>query len=76
MKKLLHKNYLRIPAAAVSIVLILTLVICSLQTLRFRLFTNTLFREQMESDTLSMHYTIARPEKYGISPDHAQLPVY
>lgn len=47
-----------------------------LQMLRFHHFSAELFHEEMSSDTLSMHYTIAFPETYGIPADAAALVPY
>lgn len=47
-----------------------------LQALRFHRLSYTLFRNEMSADTLSMHYTIAFPEKYGIPDDTVCLMPY
>ena len=62
-----------------SVLLVLTLLLTAsagLQMLRFHRFSAELFREEMSSDTLSMHYTIAFPETYGIPADTAALIPY
>ena len=43
---------------------------------RFEQFTSRLFRDEMTASTLNMHYTIADPEKFGISAYEPVLPVY
>jgi len=43
---------------------------------RFRQATSRLFREEMLSNTLNMHYTIAHPEDFGITDYEAILPGY
>lgn len=42
----------------------------------FSLFTQQIFTQQMLSDTLSMHYTIANPKDYGISSYTVSLPLF
>ncbi|MBO5093296.1 MAG: DUF885 domain-containing protein [Lachnospiraceae bacterium] len=62
-----------------SILLALAMLLTAsagLQTLRFHRFSAELFREEMSSDTLSMHYTIAFPETYGIPKDTVALTPY
>lgn len=45
-------------------------------TKKFNKLTNTLFENEMRSNTLGMHYTLAYPENYGISEYDAVLPTY
>lgn len=62
-----------IPAAALCIVLFLALT----QTSRsFHGFTKDLFRLELSENTLSMHYTIAYPENFGLGDAEAALPVF
>lgn len=42
----------------------------------YRQITSNLFREEMYSNTLNMHYTIARPEDFGLDDYEAILPGY
>lgn len=42
----------------------------------FRSFCDTIFVEELEDDTLSLHYTLAWPEKYNINTKHTTLPLY
>lgn len=42
----------------------------------FRNFCDTVFVEELEEDTLSLHYTLAWPEKYNIDTKHTTLPLY
>lgn len=42
----------------------------------FRSFCDTLFAEELEGDTLSLHYTLAQPEKFHINTDTTVLPMY
>ncbi len=46
------------------------------QAVQFHHFTDTLFRQEMESDTLSMHYILAWPDAYGIAGDAVCLAPY
>ena len=41
----------------------------------FRSFCNSLFIEEMQGDTLSLHYTLARPEEFHID-EKTCLPIY
>lgn len=36
----------------------------------------SLFEEEMQGDTLSLHYTFATPGKYGLETDDVSLPLY
>jgi len=69
---------LRLPFPLLLLVTVLFTALClaGLQRLQFHRFTDALFREEMQSDTLSMHYVLANPEAYGIPGDQASLPVY
>ena len=42
----------------------------------FQDFCNTFFTEEVSNDTLSLHYTLAQPEKYDIDTDIVSLPLY
>lgn len=42
----------------------------------FQDFCDTLFIEEIKNDTLSLHYTLAHPEKYGIETQTVSLPLY
>ena len=42
----------------------------------FTSVATTYFETELSSDTLSLHYTLANPEKYGISTYIVSLPVY
>lgn len=42
----------------------------------FRTFCNNLFIEEISGDTLSLHYTLAEPEKFGIKKEEVVLPIY
>lgn len=41
---------------------------------RFLDFTEELFRRELSSNTVTLHYTLARPEEYGITDYELQLP--
>lgn len=45
-------------------------------TFRFQKLADTVFCQEMERDTLSMHYTLASPQTYGLSETRAVLPLY
>ncbi len=65
--------YFLIPAAALCIVLFLALT----QTSRsFHSFTEDLFRLELSENTLSMHYTIAYPENFGLEDAEVTLPAF
>lgn len=40
---------------------------------RFRQFTDKLFENELSANTLSLHYTLAHPEKYGIKETEISL---
>ena len=42
----------------------------------FSKMTEHFFVQSLENDTLSLHYTLAEPEKYGLHSRKASLPVY
>ncbi len=71
MQKMLRK---RILALILNLCISLSLIGCSLQTKeekqqgRFDDFMNNLFIEEVQSDSLSLNYSLARPEEYGIDP--------
>lgn len=70
------RTYLRAVLSILFVLILLLTASAGLQTLRFHRFSAELFREEMSSDTLSMHYTIAFPEPYGIPADTAALIPY
>lgn len=45
-------------------------------SLFFYRLSETFFRESLENDVLTLHYTLADPEKYGIACTDPALPVY
>ena len=42
----------------------------------FTTVASTYFEKELTSDTLSLHYTLANPEKYGIRAGNVSLPCY
>ena len=42
----------------------------------FRRLTDAFFTRSLESDPLSLHFTLARPERFGVSPESYTLQVY
>ena len=45
-------------------------------SLCFRHLTDAFFVQSLEGDPLSLHFTLAQPEQFGVSPDSCSLPVY
>lgn len=43
------------------------------EDLQFQQFTNTFFKEEVASNTLTLHYTLADPESYGIHKQNITL---
>ena len=43
---------------------------------RFLTFCDVLFREEMENNSLTLHYTVSNPEKYGIQCEKISLGSY
>lgn len=43
---------------------------------RFQKFCNEFFQEEMSGNTLTLHYTVTDPEKYGIDPSKITLGSY
>lgn len=72
----LQKKRLSLTVILFLLPLLLFLLTAILSPLRFRHLTKTLFQEEMKRDALSMHYTIAAPEDYGIPSDWAYLSPY
>ena len=80
---MLHKKHsltLRQWLAALLLFLLFTIGFLTLFTYfsddnRFRRYTEQLFRSELSSNTLSLHYTLADPDAYDISYP-ATLPIY
>lgn len=70
------RTHLRAVLSILFVLILLLTASAGLQALRFHRFSAELFREEMSSDTLSMHYTVAFPEPYGIPADTAALIPY
>lgn len=71
MKKRLSKLHLLIAILTLFLTGFLITVlfpVCKIwyTSLSFKSLYNEMFRQEMVSDTLSMHYTLAKPENYGI----------
>lgn len=60
----------------IILLLILTFFFLLQKKSPFRDFCDTFFTEQICDDTLSLHYTLAHPEKYDIPTDTVTLPLY
>lgn len=54
---------------------ILAILLFTDDTRKFHNFSRDLFTSELSGDTLSLHYTLAYPEKYGF-PSEVSLPVY
>lgn len=80
MNSIAHTKYFRLFtfSALFLAALITALCICHIRsdTYRFRRFADELFKSELERDTLSMHYTLAEPDKWGIDDTTVSLPVY
>ena len=63
--------FLPIPVLCLALFLALTHTSRS-----FHNFTQNLFCSELSENTLSMHYTIANPEDYGLKNTEAKLPVF
>lgn len=60
-----------------SAILCITLFLALTQTSRsFHSFTKELFCSELSENTLSMHYTIAYPENFGLEAAEVKLPVF
>lgn len=72
----------RVITLILSLCLFLTLGGCSFQTKqekqqhRFDDFMNNLFLQEVQSDSLSLNYTLAEPENYGINQTEATFGEY
>ena len=77
MKSIFKKLTIPKPVLTVLFLFLFLLFTASIVSyFRFQRFTKTLFQEEMKRDTLSMHYTLANPEAYGIPQDHVALLPY
>ena len=67
-----------IPLCTVLLLLTATVFLTdqNLDRILFHKMTRQFFVQSMQNDTLSLHYTLANPEKYGIHSRTATLPVY
>ena len=73
-KKTSGKRFLLVlPVAVLGLVFSLVLTHTSRS---FHDFTDDLFCSELSENTLSMHYTVANPEDFGIKNVEAKLPVY
>lgn len=67
----------RILLSLIIPIVILSLILwCAGKKNPFRTFCDTLFIEEISGDTLGLHYTLARPEKFDIDTKEAVLPLY
>ncbi len=68
MKKIKHTLF----------ILLLAFLLCGCGSAdsEFARVGKSLFQEEMQGDTLSLHYTFAAPGKYGLDTDEVSLPLY
>lgn len=60
----------------VILLLVLTFLFICQRKSPFRDFCDTFFTKEICGDTLSLHYTLAHPKRYGIDTDTVSLPLY
>ena len=74
---ILKKTKILLLSLAVSLALFLGIFFChGFDGFRFHRMTDTFFSQSLENDALSLHFTLASPEAFGISLKKAALPVY
>lgn len=80
MKKRLSCSRRQLLLYLIILIVFLVLILCLFQhkkdEKRFTHLTHDLFVEEMTSNTLNMHYTLASPEDFGIHDYKAILPAY
>lgn len=69
------KKYL-IPVLLLPLLCALLFFHYSFDSFLFHRITDAFFIQSLESDALTLHFTLAEPKKYGISVKDAALPVY
>lgn len=73
----MKKTKILLLSLAVSLALFLGIFFChGFDGFRFHRMTDTFFSQSLENDALSLHFTLASPEAFGISLKKAALPVY
>lgn len=76
-EQLKNKKQWRLLAIPIIFLLLILVIFAFFQKKSpFRTFCDTLFIEEISGDTLSLHYTLAQPEKYNIDTDTVSLPLY
>ena len=75
------KSHLRRPLwlagfVAVATAFLLFVSSCRKEELLFHSLATDLFQDEMLSNTLNMHYTLAYPERFGIRDYEVVLPCY
>lgn len=75
LKKCKFLVYLLSAFALLSLSAAFSFYFCN-ENVRFERFCNKFFLREITSDTLSLHYTLAYPEAYGITGAKASLPFY
>ncbi len=77
LRRLLNKKLLPIYLAVPALLLIsLLLFSAGSDTNKFDKLTETIFLSELSGDTLSLHYTLAHPENFGIEHYEPTLPCY
>ncbi len=73
----MKKTKILLLSLTVSLALFLGIFFChGFDGFRFHRMTDTFFSQSLENDALSLHFTLASPEAFGISLKKAALPVY
>ncbi|MBQ8823009.1 MAG: DUF885 domain-containing protein [Lachnospiraceae bacterium] len=73
MKKTKHSL---LPAVLTTLTILTLFSGCGSTDDHFADVGRALFAEEMSTDTLSLHYTLASPGKYGLATDQVSLPLY
>ncbi len=72
----MKKNIPSLLFTAITTLTVLLLSGCGSTDEHFADVGKALFAEEMSTDTLSLHYTLASPGRYGLSTDEVALPLY
>ena len=72
----MKKNIAHLLLIALTALLLTTFGGCGSSDEHFADVGKSLFAEEMGADTLSLHYTLATPGKFGLSTDEVTLPLY
>lgn len=75
LKKFKKPLYLLSLFALLGLVSALPYYFCN-EDVRFQRFCSKIFRQEVSSDTLTLHYTLARPDNFHITKAESPLPIY